>query len=182
MATVQIDSLEFDTYASLADADEYLAGDASAASWRAVTTEDNDRGRALVTATRLIDRTGWGGEKTDVDQIHAFPRTGFPDFDEDIVPQAVIDASILLARDIQAGSSVDSQAVTGSNVRRQKAGSVEIEYFNPNLLTDPSRFPTAVEELLAPFLPSVTFGPIASGTDGCSVTDHDFRPGYGALG
>jgi hypothetical protein len=173
MAIVLVDSLEFDTYASLADADEYLAGDFAAAAWRAESVVDNDRARALVTATRLLDRLNWDGEKTDPDQLHAWPRTGFTDLDEDIVPQPIIDASILLAREIQAGSAVDGQATTGSNVRRQRAGSVEIEYFNPNLLSDAARLPVAVEELVSRFLAGAAFGPVAFGTDsprGCAGT------------
>jgi hypothetical protein len=178
MPTVTINAVDYDVYADLDTADEFLAADFSADAWRAETVVDQ-KARADVTATRLLDRIRWAGEKTDPDQLHAFPRTGITGLDEDTVPQPIIDASIVLAKLIHAGSSVDSQPSTQSgNIRRQQAGSVSIEYFFP--LDDPTRLPVEIEELIAPYLATAAFGSLAFGTCGRSITDcdHSFEPGW----
>lgn len=179
MPTVTINTVDYDVYADIETADEYLAADFSADGWRAETDTDKKR-RADVTATRLIDRMLWAGDKTDADQLHAFPRTGIAGLDEDTVPPAIIAASIVLAKLIHAGSQVDSQPSTHSgNIKRQQAGSVSIEYFLPT--DDPTRLPVEVLELIGPFLPTASFGgALAFGTCGTSITDrdHSFEPGW----
>jgi hypothetical protein len=178
MPTVTISGTDYDVYADVATADEFLAADFSATLWRAETDEDQ-KARALVTATRLLDRMEWLGNKTDVDQPLEWPRsaTGLDDVDPDVVPQAIIDGSVVLAKLIHSGSKVDSSASTSSNIRRQKAGSVEIEYFFP--LEDGTRLPTEVMELVSRYLAGGLGlgGAIASGTCGKSITCSDFRPG-----
>lgn len=179
MTTVTINAIDYDVYADVTTADEFLAADFSATLWRA-ETDDDQKARALVTATRLLDRMDWLGSKTDVDQALQWPRsdTGLDEVDPDEVPQAIIDGSIVLAKLIHAGSKVDSSTTTTSNVKRQKAGSVEIEYFFP--FEDGARLPTEVWELVSRYLSgsgSTLGGAIASGTCGESITCNDFRPG-----
>lgn len=181
MPTVTINTVDYDVYADVPAADEFLAADFGATAWRA-ETDDEQKSRALVSATRLLDRLVWAGDKTDPDQILAWPRsnTGLSDVDEDTVPQPIIDASIVLAKLIHAGSKVDSQPSTQSgNIRRQRAGSVELEYFFPQ--DNPTRLPIEVEELVARFLATANFtGALSSGTDGESIVCHGFRPGWPA--
>lgn len=180
MATVTIQSTDYDTYADVATANEFLAADFDATLWRD-ETESDQKGRALVTSTRLLNRLLWAGTKTDADQLGAWPRTGtgLSDVVDDEIPQEIVDASIVLAKLIHAGSKVDSSPTTLSNVRRQRAGSVEIEYFFPS--EDPSRLPVEVLELVARFLGGPAFaGVIASGTCGESITCNNFDPGMGA--
>lgn len=173
MPTVTIDSNDYDVYADVETADAYLAGDFGATLWRAETDADQ-KARALVTATRILDRQNWVGEKTDPDQPLAWPRTGVDGYDEDTTPQPIIDASIVLAKQIHAGSKVDDQASIESGIKRQKAGSVEVEYFIPT--SDPTRLPTAVQELVAPWLGGTGLaGSIASGTGACAP-DFCFSP------
>lgn len=175
MGTVTIGSADYDVYAEVADADEYLAADFDATLWRD-ETDSNQKARALVSGTRLLDRQLWPGEKTDEDQPNQWPRTGtgISGVDEDTVPEPIIDASIVLAKLIHAGSKVDSQPSTQSgNIKRQRAGSVEVEYFVP--VDDPTRLPTEVQEMLAPYLAgSGRSGAVAFGTDGCSVVNETF--------
>lgn len=166
MATVQIDSLPFTTYADLATADEYLEGDFSATTWRANTADDDNKSRALVTATRILNRMPWSADRD-------WPRPGTDDTQTGTIPQDIIDASIVLANLIYNGSQVDNQATTATGIRRQKAGSVEVEYFFPT--TDPSRLPVAVQELIGPYLASVSFGSLASGVCGYAPCDN-FKP------
>lgn len=168
MATVQIDSLPFETYADLATADEYLAGDFGATAWREELNDDDNKSRALVTATRILNRMPWSADRD-------WPRPGTDDTETGTIPQPVIDASIVLAKLIYNGSKVDDQADIATGIRRQKAGSVEVEYFIPS--TEPQRLPVAVEELIAPFLATVSFGgSLASGVCEPSSFVPDYRP------
>lgn len=175
MPTVTINAVDYDVYADLDTANAYLAADFSADSWRAETVDDKLR-RALVSATRLLDRQTYLGEKTDVDQLHAFPRTGtgVEGVDDDTVPQDIIDASCVLANLIYIGSKVDGSASTLSgNVRRQRAGSVEIEYFAP--VDDATRFPVQIEELIGKYMGAgASLGDLAFGVDGSTITCNNF--------
>lgn len=57
---VEIDGALYETYASLAEANRYMAADPALASvWAALSTDA--RNRALVGATRLLDRQSWQG-------------------------------------------------------------------------------------------------------------------------
>lgn len=179
MATIIIDAVEYDTYATVADADSYLAADFTATAWRA-ETDDDQKGRALVTATRLLDRQVWPGEKADEFQPLAWPRTGVTGYDDYEVPQAVVDACCLLAKYIHEGSTVETSLTTANNTRRLKAGSAEIEYFYP--FVNGTRLPLPVMELLAGLLGgggSAIASVQSFDTDGCSVADDSYRPSSG---
>lgn len=171
--TVTISGHEYEVYADLPTADAYLAAEPSAALWR--TGDEDANGRADVSATRILNRMQWPGEKTDPAQALAWPRknTGLADVDDDTIPQAIIDGSIELANAIRNGYDAANQtSTTASNVKRQKAGSVEIEYFSPD--SDAAmRLPLPVTELIGPYLAGAGGfgGSFATGTDGCS----DFR-------
>lgn len=179
MATVTIGGTDYDTYATVAEADEYLAADFTATAWRAETDEDQ-KSRALVTATRLLDRQTWPGEKADEFQPLAWPRTGVTGYDDYEVPQAVIDACCLLAKYIHEGSTLETSPTTANNTKRLKAGSAEIEYFFP--LSNGTRLPLPVMELLAGLLGAAGSSVSAAqsfDTDGCSVADDSYRPASG---
>lgn len=185
MATITIDTTNYTAYASVSDANKYLGGEFSDAAvrWRDATlTDDDAKGRALVSATRLLNRQLWPGEKTDgEDQTDAWPRTstGISGLDEDTVPQDIIDASVLIAADINNGVNVTGSTTTDDRIRRQQAGSVSIEYFRDN--DGGTRFPTAIQELLAPYLAggsTMVSAVLASGTD----AESDFAVGYAPVG
>lgn len=183
MATVDIGSNSYETYADVDQADEYLAAEAGATAWRALTGDDGEdtKARALVSATRLIDRQQWPGERDEDDQTLAWPRsgTGVSGVVDDEVPQLVIDASIVLASLIVAGVDVTSVPSTASGrVKRQRAGSVEIEYFGDVGISG-TRLPLQVHEMLAPLFGYTGLGGARpQGTDACS----DFRYGYDPSG
>lgn len=177
--TVSIGGTEYEIYADVPTSDAYMAAEISAAAtkWRDATLTDEDaKSRALVSATRLIDRQVWPGTKTEPDyQELAWPRTGtgITGVDPDIVPQQIIDASILLAAEINNGSSVVGSDSTDTRKKRQKAGSVEIEYFRD--LDGGKRFPTAVEELLRQMRGSAMLSSVTtSGVDTCSRFTTDY--------
>lgn len=173
MGTVTIAGTSYEIYSSLDYANKYLAAEFSATAWQA-ETDDDPKKRALVTSSRLIDRLLFAGTKTDEDQAKAFPRTGLVGYDDDEVPQVVIDAEVVLANAIYLGQNVTGQQSTDSNIKRQQAGSVSIEYFRP--VEDGLRLPLAVMELLAGLFggSGVGGGVFAYGTDGCSITENQY--------
>lgn len=186
MATVTIGTTDYDVYINLADANTYLAGQVSATAWRA-ETDDDVKERAIVSATRTLDRQLWQGEKTDPDQLHAFPRTGltYPDSGDEVdstaVPQEVIDATSELAALLLDGSEVQTNVDPNTNlVQSLRAGSVAISYFRGGDAWA-SRFPTVIQELLGFWLASSVLAAVVTsyGTDRESQFEdsYDFSEG-----
>lgn len=143
------------SYETLTEANDYLDGQIYAKSWK--TKPQPDRERALITAFRDIQTV----ELID-------PDTGVA-IDPADAPQGVKDAQSELAFAFIEDPSLATGALQGgSNTRRVKAGSAEVEFFRPE---DGGRWPPIVLRLLAPFMPAsgATFlGSYATGADGCS--------------
>lgn len=179
MASISIGGVNYVSYATVAQADKYLAAEFSASAWR--EAEDDDRARSLVTASRLLDRQPWTGEREDADQTTAWPRTGVNGVEDGDIPQQVVDATIVLANMLLEGADTVTNPSTASNVKSLKAGSVAQEFFRP----DPKqagRLPLPVWELLAGLLGSSSSGiacTLSYGVDGCSTADDDYSPAGG---
>lgn len=177
MATITIATVDYESYLSVAEGDEYFGGRLGSSAWTGASTDD--KGRALITATRWLDRKIWQGDKTSALQALQFPRTGLTCNGEDVdsasVPQALLDAcaelALLLLNDATAQEKNDS----GSNVQRLRAGSAEIEFFRPTLGISVANggkgiFPDNVMDLVGCFL-SGTSGSSAGLVSGnCNVT------------
>lgn len=126
---------------------------------------------------------------TQGSQVLDWPRTGVARCDgsavaSTTVPQEIKDAQCELALDMLLDADVESQAGTGSNIARVRAGSAEVEFFRP---TDGSgrqqRFSNTVMELLACLLGGSGVGTlsIVTGTDVESSFDHadEYNVGQG---
>lgn len=159
MQTVVIGSQPYDSYASLAQADAYLAAALHAAAWADET--DDARGQALVTATRVLDRQRWA----DAYSTQALR--------EDVA--AVQEACIEMALALVDGSELQSEQSTAQKLQSIKAGSVSLTYFR-GAEGRPQRFPLIVSELLCDYLAGadLSIGSVATGTDGTSSTEDDF--------
>ena len=151
MAQVTIDGNTYDTYADVATADEYLGGSISpnATAWRGADADTKSRG--LVSATRWLDEQNWLGQKTDPDQPLQWPRTGVDGVDPNTVPQAIMDACILLAAGLVADPEMRS-TISQTATKRMKAGSVEIEYFRGQTVQIQTPFPADIMALIKPYL------------------------------
>lgn len=169
---VSIGGTEYEVLADLATANAYLAAEPSADLWREADEDANSR--ALVSATRILNRQPWTGEKTDPDQALAFPRDG-----DEAIPQDIVDACCELANAIRNGYDAANLASTASNLKRQKAGSVEQEFFAPGI-DEGTRLPLPVMELIGPYLGSAgegIAGGYASGTCGTDAFADDYGIG-----
>lgn len=175
MPTITIDGTDFDAYATVATADDYMVAAYHGATWRAALADD--KARSLVTATRLLDRQVWQGRKASDAQALDWPRSGIAGVDDSAVPQAVVDATCELALSILDGSSVQTNATTEEQAKRLKAGSVEIENFRLSSSTDGApRFPQIVHELVGQWLASsAPLTATSAGTDATALsTDYGF--------
>lgn len=153
MATVTLGSNTYTTYVSVDDADDYLAAALHAVVWASATA--TQKGQAIVTATRMLDRQIWQGEKTSDAQALAWPRSGVTTrdgaaVDEDTIPQAVIDACCELAAGLLEDPGAQTSVTAGSNIKRVKA-EVEVEFFGPRA---GGRFPQIIQELVGQYLRS----------------------------
>lgn len=170
------------TYIDLADAETYLEGSINTSAWDAKSTDEKNR--LLVSATRYLDRQDWVGEKTSDVQALDWPRTGVTDpdgnaVDDSTVPQFILNAECELAAAMAADSSIQESSSTGSDVKRLKADTVEIEYFSTTI--GGTRFPTIVQELVGFYLEGSDSGftdQYYGGTDYESgLNDHDLTRG-----
>lgn len=184
MATVIIDGVTYETYADVATADNYLAADFSLNSvWTALTTDQ--KGQALVTSTRIINRQNWQGEPNPAPgSILVWPRTGVKFADgtavpSDSIPQQIIDGSILLAALIAQTPQIAGQANTGSNIESVRAGSVQVDFFRP---TTGTQFPTQVQQLWGQFLESGSQSSIGSGSVAFGTNDKSQTPCQNTFG
>ena len=168
MGTVTISGNDFDIYGEAADADIYFLARVGAGVWDTASVED--RAKAQVSATRWLDRQNWVGQRTVLAQALEFPRTGLVDKDgNDVgsvsVPVLVEEASYELALLVLTDASVQANATTGSNTRRVKAGSAEVEFFRP---TDGTKLPTIAFEMIGLWLGGT--GGLGATASGCDET------------
>lgn len=161
MPDIDVGDFTYSTYADVEFADEYLSADVErATTWMA--RSELDKGRGLVSATRLLQRMGWASGEA--------PST-------DAAPSPVPEATSMLAADILTTPALSSGSGTGSNTKRVKAGSAEVEFFRP---VEGTPLPQAVWDLLRPLLggtASAEAWGLVGGTDQCSRFDRsDWTP------
>lgn len=167
------------SYIDVTDADTYFDDAIHASAWEDSTSDI--KAKALVTATRMMDRQDWNGTKYQdaPTQVLDWPRSGLFDSEgnalsETVVPQEILDATCELALALVQNSGLQDSTNTGNNIKRLKAGSVELEYIRG---TSGSRFPTIIDELVGLWLagsPNYS-GPFIYGADNESDFSDDFN-------
>ena len=174
ISTITISGDDFTSYASRAEANTYLVADpVRATTWAALTDANKDIN--LVAATRRLDMLSWVGVKTgDYDtQENQWPRTGMEyadgsDVSTSEVPQAVENATCLLAGTIAIKAAKSEMGTSGSNIKGVKAGSAAVDFFRASdgiPLQDESAY-ALVKVFLEATAYSSALGPYAYGTDG----------------
>ena len=160
--TITIGSDTFSVYGlgnadPVADADSYLAAKIGS-TWSTATTLQKQQ--SLISAARLIDRAvNFSGTKTVATQPRAWPRDG-ADCDgtavtDGTVPDDIANAQFELADLLFLDSSLLDASGTGSNIKRVKAGSAEVENFAPT--NDPNfetRLPQPVHDIIGCYVES----------------------------
>jgi len=148
MPTVKIGSNTYEVYADVAAADDYLLADIELGPVWAGQSADQ-RAAALVSGTRYIDRQKWSGKKTLDSQPLEWPRDGANGAENGIVPDDIIEASIVIAAQLIQNPATQSSN-SGAGQKKVKAGSVEGEFFK-NFNDDATKFSARVDDLLRPF-------------------------------
>ncbi len=160
MQIVMIGSSPYDSYASLAQYDAYVAA-AIHASAAALIASDDSKGQALATMTRILDRQVWAAAyDTQAERVNV---------------QAIQDACIEGALALLDGSDLQTEQVTGQKLQSLRAGSVSLTYFR-GAEGFSHRFPVIVNELLRDYLAGadLVIGMVATGTGGTSSTEDEF--------
>ena len=136
ITTLTINTIDYISYASQQEADDFLAVDPTrGAAWAAL--DDTTKQSHLVAATRRIDLFEFSGEKTGGEsQLNAWSRTGAtcngdPVTVTDDVPIGIENATILIAGTIAITPAVANQGSSGTNIKRVRAGTAEVEFFQP---------------------------------------------------
>jgi len=174
---VVINGNTYSAYADLVTANLYLAAQIQAVDWAGAT--DDQKGSALVTMSRIIDRTRWQGTQTDGYEDHAWPRSGlsYPDgtpVDPNSIPSQIVDACCEGAALLIAGDTFQDTASTFNTTKVLKAGSVMIENFRQ--IGPQPRFPQIIQELIGLWLGGSTTprGAVSSGTCGKTIFNETY--------
>lgn len=178
LSTITISTIDYVAYASVAEADAYLAVDPTrSATWAALTTDN--KGKYLVAATRRLNLLSWKGEKSGGGtQADAWPRTGVSYVDGTAVtntdvPLEVEQGTILLAGYIALKPTASSVAPVTGDKSYVRAGSAAVGFYRPTRdqrqLADDTAF-----EMVQPFIAGYTdtgdVGALAPGADADDVS------------
>ena len=200
LTTFTIDGNDYQSYASLDEANKRLAVDLTRkATWNDLP-DDEAKETHLVNATDVLDRIRWKGKKADVNQVNQFPREGIVIDDvpvpNDVIPFGIEQGTILLAGNITVDpANANPSTITGrGQIHSVRSGDEQIVYETGShvtpapitadmantLISDP-----AVLQLIKPYLavsnPPVTNRKVpgsrtgdVSGTSDSSFTDKVF--------
>ena len=132
ITTITIGGNQYQSYASVAEADARLLVDPiRGATWAALTADQ--KGINLVAATNRLDLEKYSGQKTVSTQANRWPRdnalcdgVAVPD---GTLPQEMEDGTIILAGSIAVDSAASAAGTGPQNIRRVRAGSAEVEFF-----------------------------------------------------
>lgn len=133
LTMITIGERQYVSYASVAEADHYLAVDpAYMTTWAALDADA--KGRNLIAATRHLDTLRWAGTKTLAAQVNEWPRSGLLERDGDAVPTNAIpleieQATILLAARVVQEPTLFAGDSTDENVESERIGPKAVSYF-----------------------------------------------------
>lgn len=174
ISQVVIDGREYTIYCSLAEADAYHFS----AAWHAASQAD--RSRALVFATRWLDRLRWSGVANSAPL--AWPRTGATcdgiAVTSTEVPEAICQATFELALAAIIDPTLMTTPGGAAPVKSVTAGSASVTFVDSNRSGALARsgLPTNVEALIRCLRATSTpVGGLSTGTDVESEFDRDDR-------
>lgn len=148
MTTITINEIEYNSYASIEEADQYL-NVKYGSNWS--TYDEDKKAKLLVNATREIDKKDYQGVKVDKAQPLKFPRLiAGVETDENLVKQACIELAdnLALASSSSGGGTANLQAI-----KSMKVGDTDITFKDDAVLEDPATAASGViDNLLKPYL------------------------------
>lgn len=144
------------SYINVADAEAYFAERLHVDPWD--TADADTKAKALITATRAIDRLLLVGCKADSEQALEFPRavmTGYGLIADDAVPQVVLDAVCEEALELLDTSGAERRKLQAAGVTSFQLGTLSEVYAtgSSGRSAKPSGlFSQAARELMRPYV------------------------------
>ena len=166
LTTITVGSVSYPSYATVAEADAFLAVDLERSmAWADLDPEG--KGLRLIAATRRLDSLRWAGSKADDAQAAEWPRRGLFYETGDAIPERLEQACILLAGDYAAGRVDDGE---DGAIQSERVGPIATTYFYPRRRSQAARLLGDALGLVSQWLegPSIA-APVATGTDAESV-------------
>lgn len=139
------------SYVSVAEADFYFTDRMDVAAWTAA--DETEKGKALVTATGLLDQLRWTGSVMDEGQLLAFPRNGnyfdprvgtYVYLDSSTVPKRILNGTMELAYHLLNN---DGLLDDSGSVKTLSVGAIVL-----NDIRTPETIPAQVRNIIKPLL------------------------------
>lgn len=147
MTKITIKGIEYDSYASIEEADNYLAVKYGS-TWS--TLDEDKKGVMLINATREIDKKDYQGQKVDKSQPLKFPRLICnQETDDGLVKLVTIELADEISKGITSGGGIANlQAIESF-----KVGDTQVKFKDDAVLVDPTETAiTVINNLLKPYL------------------------------
>lgn len=139
------------SFVTVEEADAYFTSHPFGEPW--LEYDESQKESYLMMSTRTLSAQCWTGQATSPDQALAWPRmgmigtNGYP-IPSDIIPREIKYMTLEMAFRTASEGSTASSSVADQSLKRVKAGSVEVEYFNPQDVTTAfSLVPTDIKQL-----------------------------------
>jgi hypothetical protein len=122
------------SFVTVEEADAYFSVHPFGENW--FELDQSQKESYLMMSTRSISALCWTGQATSPDQALAWPRvgmvstTGYP-IPDNVIPKEIKYMTMELAFRTYSEGSTGSSSTGDQGLKRVKAGSVEVEYFNP---------------------------------------------------
>ena len=179
--TITLGGIVYNVYGEttnpLKDANDYFGGRIGATAWSDASGKTKQQ--AIISATRWMDRAVlWSGTKTVSSQPLQWPRddakcrdTVVPD---NTVPNEFPTAEFELALILLDDAAKQDSEGQGSNIKQVKAGSAQVEFFQPTIGTDlDKRLPTVAWDLIGCYSDGATGVDLASATGTAETSSFD---------
>lgn len=146
MITIDINGTQYDSYASVEEADKYLIVKYGSI-W--ATLDDNKKAIMLINATREIDKRDYQGQTVAENQPIKFPRLINSQLtDDNLVKQATIELADGISKGTSSGGATNIQAIES-----MKVGDTQIKFKDDAALIDPTKIAgTVIDSLLKQYL------------------------------
>lgn len=147
MTTITINNIEYNSYASVEEADQYL-NVKYGSNWS--TYDDDKKAKLLINSTREIDKRLYQGKKADENQPLKFPRiiAGKPT-DDELVKQCCIEMADGIGLTSNGSGTVDNLQA----IKSFKVGDTDVEFKDDaELVETETLIDDAIQTFLKPYL------------------------------
>lgn len=122
------------SFVTVEESDAYFTSHPFGEPW--LELDESQKESYLMMSTRTLSAQCWTGQATSPDQALAWPRTGMigtngHPIPSDIIPREIKYMTLEMSLRTYSEGATASSSTGDQGLKRVKAGSVEVEYFNP---------------------------------------------------